>query len=95
MPATAGPTGAEIMNTQTIARTSLAVGHIVHFHGARFEITSTKLLSDRSFGINSDDQVIVANGKWIDGQEVAGYFGKGTDWTFQGNNFATAEIEVA
>tara|TARA_R110000868_G_scaffold2590_4_gene18610 strand:- start:120 stop:371 length:252 start_codon:yes stop_codon:yes gene_type:complete len=83
------------MNTKTIARTSLAVGHIVHFHGARFEITSTKLLPDCSFGIDSDDLIIVANGQWIDGQEVAGYFGKGADWTFQGNQFATADIEVA
>lgn len=83
--------------TKTLPYTALKVGHIVHFHGARFEITSTKTYPQEAYhitryGVISD--TMSAIGKWIDGTTVTGYFGPGKDWHFQGNASAIAEVEV-
>lgn len=74
--------------TKTISRMNLDVGHIAHFHGARFEITNTRMTTI------GNDPVIVANGKWLDGEIINGYFGPKQDWSFQGNQHATVDIEA-
>lgn len=78
--------------TKIITRPELAVGMIVQFDGARFEITSTKLVADHQQGANGD--IMVANGKWIDGNVTEGYYGPNKDWNFQGNRNATACVEI-
>lgn len=85
------------MNTQQVNILALNIGDIVRFHGARFVITSTKLLPQGAdhiaqYGVISD--TMCANGKWLDGAEVTGYFGRDKDWGFQGNSHATHTVEV-
>ncbi len=83
------------MNTVNIM--DLQVGNIVHSNGARFLITSTKIVTGHKTmhePVNEVEQtVMVANGKWIDGAIIAGYFGPNKDWTFQGNYRVTHSIE--
>ena len=80
------------MTTLTqISNTELQVGNIVHFHGARFEIVSTDLQKDHRDEGNGD--IMVAMGKWLDGEVVQGYFGPTKQWNFQGNKLAIREIE--
>lgn len=86
---------ANATNTKQITLPELQVGNIAHFHGARFEITAAKMLPESMWGkSNGNGDVMVANGKWLDGQIVNGYFGPTKDWTFQGNKLATVVIEV-
>jgi hypothetical protein len=66
-------------------------GDIVHFHGARFLIqenaheaqgTARKLDTLKP---QPAIEVARAEGEWISGEIVPGYFGPNTPWTFQGN----------
>lgn len=77
---------------KVIPYTELEVGHIVHFYGARFEVYSTRLVTDNAPDNHGD--IMVAMAKWIDGEVVQGYFGPGKDWNFQGNRLAQASVEV-
>lgn len=64
----------------------LTVGNVVHCYGARFEITETRL-------VESFNQVLmVAVGRWLDGETFDNYFGPDRDWIFQGNNYVTLKI---
>ena len=67
-------------------------GDIVHFHGARFLIQENGheaqgprpqagLLETAAGPI----EVSRAEGEWISGEIVPGYFGPNTPWVFQGN----------
>lgn len=81
-------------NTKMIKTTELQVGNIVHFYGARFEVLSVQM--NQPF---SNEKVqkpfLTSAAKWLDGDEIPGYFGKGTDnWNFQGNDLASVCIEV-
>jgi hypothetical protein len=83
------------MTTKQISTTELNVGDIVRFYGARFEIYSTAMYPERDdprFAANGP--VMVAMGKWLDGEIVRGYFGPGKDWNFQGNKLARVTIET-
>lgn len=88
------------MNLKPIKRTELQVNNIVHAHGARFIITSVRIIvSERDAidfqnGIVSSPFVMVANGKWLDGNVIPFYFGPDNDWKFQGNDGATDCIEI-
>lgn len=81
-------------NTRVIPRTELVEGNIVHFYGARFEIVSTRLIDDFDGVTDKPCKVMVADGKWIDGEVIPGYFGPGKNFNFQGNRFASAVIEI-
>ena len=76
---------------------NLTLGDVVHFHGARFEITVTKVYyNQRTHNETPDekrDTVMSANGKWLSGNVVQGYFGPNKDWTFQGNCNVTHTVE--
>ena len=74
---------------KTISYTELQVGNIVHFYGARFEITRAELIQ-RS---GTEMTLMSANGVWIDGATVKGYFGPTKDWHFQGNLLAKCTVE--
>ncbi len=84
--------GNEMKRTKNVNYTELQIGDIVHFYGARFEINSVELKADTSRDANGD--IMRANGKWLDGETVEGYFGPKIDWMFQGNKVAVAAIEV-
>ena len=75
--------------TKTIPTLELQVGNIVHFYGARFEVLSTRIVNCKD-----GDKVMTTKAKWLDGAQIGGYFGDGTnDWNFQGNHLArTIEI---
>ncbi len=83
-------------NLKQINILNIFVGDIVRFHGARFEITTTRIYkeTDERLIENGCFNVMCANGKWIDGQIVDGYFGPTKDWGFQGNKNATVMIEM-
>ena len=75
----------------------LEIGHIVHFHGARFEITKKTVVKNRSMHeeFNADrDTIMCANGVWLDGAKVNGYFGPNKDWNFQGNKNVSHAVEL-
>lgn len=83
--------------TKQVNIMDLVVGNIVHFHGARFEVTATKIVEHRSMHdvFNADrDTMMVANGKWLDGAKVNGYFGPNKDWNFQGNKRVSHAVEI-
>lgn len=76
----------------------LEVGDIVHFYGARFEVTTTRVVYHRTGTDNQlppqrSDCVMVAKAKWIDGHIENGYFGPMKDWTFQGNFRVSYKVE--
>lgn len=71
----------------------MKVGDVVYFSGARFKITETEMHDAEKCESKFGD-VITANGKWLDGQIIPGYFGPNRDWTFQGNDLATVGIAV-
>jgi hypothetical protein len=77
-------------NTKRICRLDLNVGDIAHFQGARFEITTTRVYEDKY----DNETVMVAIGKWLDGKEITGYFGKDINWNFQGNHLSRVDIET-
>jgi len=81
--------------TKSISTVDLSIGNIVHFHGARFEIYSAMMVAGHADRRQPAEQVMVAMGKWLDGDEVTGYFGRTKDWNFQGNKNARVNIEVA
>lgn len=82
--------------TKIISATELAIGDIVHFYGARFEITSADLKKENMKDLmETEPYFMVANGKWIDGAIINGYFGPDKDWNFQGNRRARMNIEIA
>jgi hypothetical protein len=63
------------------------------FYGARFEIYSTAMYPELDDPINKEyGPVMVAMGKWLDGEIVRGYFGPGKDWNFQGNRLARVTV---
>lgn len=77
-------------NVKTIAvkATDLKVGNIVQFYNARFEILETNIINQ------NDSPTMTTKAKWLDGEEIRGYFGKGTiDWNFQGNDLAYFAVE--
>lgn len=81
---------------KTIPYPELQIGHIAHFHGARFRITRISVYpQDAAHKARYGDCGVTmsANGEWIDGDSVRGYFGPGLDWTFQGNKLALIEVE--
>lgn len=80
---------------KTISYTELQVSNIVHFHGARFEIISVKWCEENPENIKHGmpDVFMSAQGKWLDGEEIRGYFSSGTTWHFQGNIRARCTIE--
>lgn len=81
--------------TKSVPYTELKVGNIVHFHGARFLIESTKIVPETDARYKQYGDIMSAQGKWIDGEEVRGYFGRNNpNWHFQGNKNAEAHIEV-
>jgi hypothetical protein len=73
-----------------INQLDIKVGHIVHFHGARFEIVARAEYRDRETG----ELVVAATGKWLDGEAIRHYFGPDKDWNFQGNKSVIRQIEV-
>lgn len=80
--------------TKTIKTTELQVGNIVHFYGARFEVLSTQMNEPHSTD-NIQKPFLSSKAKWLDGEEIRGYFGKDTtNWNFQGNELARVTIEV-
>ena len=81
---------------KTVNIMNLKIGNIVHFHCARFEITSTKIVIAKGINEIKDaqrDTVMIAKGQWIDGKQVKGYFGRDTDWIFQGNSNVSHSVE--
>lgn len=83
------------MATRPIKATQLQVGNIVHFYGARFEVTYVHMFTDKNNAAPECGFVMTSKATWLDGEEVKGYFGKGTtDWNFQGNDNAIYHIEV-
>jgi len=76
------------ISTRRVNITNIEAGHVVHFYGARFLITEVHEVIRKT-----ELSVIVANGKWIDGEEVPCYFGKDLDWTFQGNSNRDVFVE--
>ena len=50
--------------TKQITKPELKVGNIAHFHGARFEITSTLLVEDREKDANGRSWLPMVNG-WM------------------------------
>lgn len=85
--------------TKPINIMNLEVGMIVHFHGARFEVTSVEVKTHSSNGSMNirpevrEDRVMVAHAKWLSGNIVNGYFGPEKDWTFQGNYWVSYMVE--
>lgn len=82
--------------TKIINITDLEVGMIAHFYGARFLITSTKMVSGQAtkgLDFDASDLVMRANGKWLDGEIEKGYFGPEQDWVFQGNFRVYVSVE--
>ena len=82
----------------TISKTALdlAVGDIVRFYGARFEIIECKRKAVTHNPIYEGEVIGVNMGRWIDGDAITGYFGPGCDdWNFQGNKHAMYAVEVA
>lgn len=81
--------------TKQIPYTELNVGDIVNFYGARFEIVKATCFKETEQKyIDNDCPVIMsAQGKWLDGNIINGYFGPTKDWIFQGNKLAIADIE--
>ncbi len=82
---------------KTIKYPELQVGHIAHFYGARFRITSVELYpQDAAHKAQYGEcgETMSARGQWLDGETVRGYFGPNVDWKFQGNMHATIEIET-
>lgn len=82
---------------KTVTYPELQAGNIVHFYGARFEITDTRTVpqdADHLAQFGDCGPTMCANGKWLDGHVQNGYFGPGKDWKFQGNKHATAWIEA-
>ncbi len=84
------------MTTKYINQMDVKIGDIVHFHGARFEITSRKDYKENNPIILAGgiDSYCAANGKWLDGEIINGYFGPKKDWNFQGNKRVTLTIEI-
>lgn len=78
--------------TKMITRPELKVGDVAHMHGARFEIISTRFVEDKA--PDNNGPIMVAMGKWLDGEIVNCYFGPGKDWNFQGNKNAMVMVEV-
>lgn len=82
-------------NTKLIKTTALQPGNIVHFYGARFEVLSVQMHTVKNDAAPGCGFALSSKAKWLDGMEVRGYFGKGTDdWNFQGNDLATVSVEV-
>jgi hypothetical protein len=80
--------------TKQIKTTELKVGNIVHFYGARFEVLFTAIQKATDNDACKKD-VLWSKAKWLDGNEIGGYFGRNCeDWNFQGNDLATVNIEV-
>ena len=71
------------------------VGDVVHFHGARFEIISSKEIMETQKDLiaTGHKSYVRAVGKWLDGEIVPGYFGPGKNWDFQGNRNVTLSVE--
>ncbi len=83
--------------TKSVNIMNLVVGNIVHFLGARFEITATNIVEHRSINVEFNaerDTVMCANGKWLDGEIENCYFGPHTDWNFQGNKRVSHAVEI-
>lgn len=84
--------------TKIISVVELNVGDIVHFYGARFEITCAVMFRQDDDHIRQFGHIgptMAANGKWLDGATQTGYFGPGKDWNFQGNKGARVTVEIA
>lgn len=84
------------VSTTLVTYMQLAVGCIVHFHGARFEILSAKVRQERDARniANGNAEFMSAKGKWLDGHIEPGYFGPTKEWHFQGNSRAKATVEI-
>jgi hypothetical protein len=84
------------MATKQVNIMDLKVGDIVHFHGARFEITSRREVQETSpeFVENGITSYVTCNGKWLSGNIERGYFGPTKDWNFQGNKRVSHAVEI-
>lgn len=81
--------------TKSVIYPELKVGDVVHFYGARFEIKSTKIVPETDPRYVHNGDIMSAQGVWIDGAEVRGYFGRNKpNWHFQGNKNAVAAVEI-
>ena len=81
--------------TKNVPYTELKTGDIVRFYGARFEIETTEIKEETDPKYQENGPLMRASGKWIDGEEIGGYFGKKKPyWMFQGNKLAIASIEI-
>lgn len=78
------------MELQLVVNTEIVVGDVVHAHGAVFKVK--EVLKYPGQGVDGKD-VHVNVAEWVSGLEVAGYFGRGKDWNFQGNDRAVQFIE--
>ena len=80
---------------KTVSYTELQVGNIVHFYRARFEIISAEICKEslQNAEKGMPEEFMSAKGVWLDGEEISGYFGRGTAWHFQGNIKARCAIE--
>ncbi|QHJ76803.1 MAG: hypothetical protein [Bacteriophage sp.] len=68
----------------TIIRTiDLNVGDKISFHGALFEISSVRHISCLYRDDMGPDKTTIANGVWLSGNEVPGYFGKNATGRFR------------
>ncbi|QLJ61188.1 hypothetical protein HP475_15240 [Serratia marcescens] len=77
--------------TTSIRTIDLKVGDKISFYGALFEISSVRHISQPYRDDMGPEKTTIANGVWLSGNEISGYFGKKRDWTFQGNHRATLE----
>jgi hypothetical protein len=71
----------------------LKAGDLVAFHGAVFEIIENARESNSHrpqaahiVTAHGPCDVAKAIGRWVRGGSIPGYFGPGTNWTFQGNH---------
>lgn len=69
--------------TTSIRTIDLKVGDKISFYGALFEISSVRHISQPYRDDMGPEKTTIANGVWLSGNEIPGYFGKNATGRFR------------